>query len=108
MKTNRTMVYMIFMVAAAAFLAGCSVARDQETVGEYVDDSVITTRVKTALAKDEDTSAVNIKVKTMEGGIVQLSGFAKSGLEKRRAGEIARDVKGVVEVHNDLVIQPGK
>src|SRR5690625_6270232 len=77
MKTNRTMVYMIFIVAAAAFLAGCSVARDQETVGEYVDDSVITTRVKTALAKDEDTSAANIKVKTMEGGIVQLSGFAK-------------------------------
>lgn len=108
MNPDRMAVYGIFMAVAAALLVGCSVARNQETIGEYVDDSVITTRVKTALAKDKDTSAANIKVKTMEGGIVQLSGFAKSELEKRRAGEIARDVNGVAEVHNDLVVQPDR
>lgn len=85
---------------------GCSVARKQETVGEYIDGSAITAEVKTKLAQDSETSALNINVKTIDAGVVQLSGFAKSIHEKTRAGEIARSVKGVTRVHNDLIVRP--
>ena len=101
------------MILVAAFAApmlilatGCSVARKQETVGEYIDGSAITAQVKAKLADNADTSAANINVKTMDAGVVQLSGFAKSQHEKNRAGEIARSVKGVTRVHNDLVVKP--
>lgn len=85
---------------------GCSVARKQETVGEYIDGAAITAEVKAKLADSSDTSALNIEVKTMDAGVVQLSGFAKSQHEKDRAGEIARAVKGVTRVHNDLIVRP--
>ena len=85
---------------------GCSVARKQETVGEYIDGAAITAAVKAKLADSSDTSALNIEVKTMDAGIVQLSGFAKSQHEKDRAGQIARAVKGVTRVHNDLIVKP--
>lgn len=85
---------------------GCTVARKQETVGEYIDGSAITAEVKTKLAQDSETSALNINVKTIDAGVVQLSGFAKSTHEKTRAGEIARSVKGVTRVHNDLIVRP--
>lgn len=101
----------IILVAALAgpmFLlaTGCSVARKQQTVGEMIDSSAITTEVKAKLADSSETSALNISVKTMDDGVVQLSGFAKSQHEKNRAGEIARSVKGVTQVHNDLIVKP--
>lgn len=85
---------------------GCTVARKQETVGEYIDGAAITAEVKAKLADDSTTSALNISVKTIDAGIVQLSGFAKSQREKDRAGQIARSVKGVTQVHNDLIVKP--
>ena len=101
----------MILVAALAgpmFLlaTGCSVVRKQETVGEYIDGAAITAEVKAKLADSSATSAANINVKTMDAGVVQLSGFAKSQKEKNRAGEIARSVKGVTRVHNDLVVKP--
>lgn len=90
-----------------AALTGCSVASHQESVGEYVDGSVVTTRVKASIAEDLGAGAAsNINVKTIQGGIVQLSGFAKTQAEKDRAGEVARRVHGVKEVHNNLVVAP--
>ena len=92
---------------AVVTLAGCSVANDQESMGEYVDGSVVTTRVKASIAdKLGAGAAANINVKTIQGGIVQLSGFAKTQAEKDRAGEIARSVHGVEEVYNNLVVAP--
>ena len=85
--------------------AGCAVTRDQSTVGEYVDDSTITTRIKAAMADDPTVSATSISVETLQG-TVQLSGFAKSRLEKTRAAEIARDTNGVKRVENDIVVRP--
>lgn len=90
----------------ALLLSACSVGQKQETVGEYVDGSVITANVKAALVESEDTSAGNINVKTINGDTVQLSGFVKSNFEKARAEEIARSVKRVNNVHNDLVVKP--
>ena len=74
-----------------AFTAvGCAVTRDQSTVGEYVDDATVTTRVKAKFAEDPTVSAMSISVETLKG-TVQLSGFAKSTAERNRAAEIARD-----------------
>ncbi len=85
--------------------AGCAITRDQSTVGEYVDDATVTTRVKAKLADDPSVSAMSISVETL-WGTVQLSGFAKSGAEKSRAGELARATPGVKSVRNDIVVRP--
>ena len=94
-------------VSATTILAatGCSVARDQQSVGSYVDDSAITASVKAKLAEDKSVSATAISVETLKG-VVQLSGFAKSESEKARAAEIARTTKNVSEVRNSIVVKP--
>lgn len=106
MKMLRTISIGIFSVATLAFVAGCSVARNQETVGQYVDGSAVTAQVKAKLAEDTRTSALNINVKTIDGGVVQLSGFAKSQQEKDVASQVARSIKGVNSVHNNLIVRP--
>jgi osmotically-inducible protein OsmY len=78
--------------------------RDQQTTGSYVDDTVVTTRVKSRFAEDRTVSAMAIQVETMKG-VVQLSGFAKSSEEKARAEQIARAVPGVVDVRNDIIVR---
>ncbi|HRO87592.1 MAG: BON domain-containing protein [Chiayiivirga sp.] len=106
MNLQRTLLIAALSAPLLALATGCSVARKQETVGEYIDGAAITTEVKAKLASDAETSALNIGVKTIDAGVVQLSGFAKSQREKTRAGELARSVKGVRTVHNDLIIRP--
>lgn len=106
MTISRAIAIAVIASASMIMVAGCSVARHQESVGEYVDGSVITTEVKAKLTNDPGTSAANINVKTIEGGEVQLSGFTKSQAEKNRAAELARSVKGVTRVHNNLVVKP--
>ncbi|MHB1198680.1 MAG: BON domain-containing protein [Polaromonas sp.] len=85
--------------------AGCAVVRGQETTGAYVDDAAITTAVKAKLLADKTVSGTSISVETLNG-TVQLSGFAKSTAEKTQAGNIARDVKNVKAVRNDIVVRP--
>ena len=106
MKILRVVSIALFSAATLAFVAGCSVARNQETVGQYVDGSAVTAQVKAKLAEDKRTSALNINVKTIDAGVVQLSGFAKSQQEKDVATQIARSVKGVSSVHNNLIVKP--
>ncbi|THT99956.1 BON domain-containing protein [Lampropedia puyangensis] len=84
---------------------GCAVARDQQTVGSYIDDAALTTQVKAKLAESPQTSAMAISVETLKGE-VQLSGFAKSNEEKNRAGEIARSVEHVKSVKNNITVRP--
>jgi hyperosmotically inducible protein len=93
-------------VAATALTlgAGCAVVRDQQTVGSYVDDATITSRVKTKFAEDSTVSAMAIGVETMKG-VVQLSGFAKSTDERSMAERLARGVPGVQSVKNDIVVR---
>lgn len=91
-------------VALAATMAACSVARNQETVGSYIDDTKITTEIKAKMASDKDVAATSIGVETMNG-VTQLSGFAKTQTEKERAAEIARQVKGVRAVRNDIIVR---
>jgi hyperosmotically inducible periplasmic protein len=96
----------IALVTGAALVStGCSVIRHQETVGAYVDDTTITTAVKSKFVEDKTVDAGAIKVETLNG-TVQLSGFAKSNAEKQRAEQIARNTKGVREVRNNLTVRP--
>jgi hyperosmotically inducible protein len=75
-----------------------------QSVGQTVDDGLITTQVKTKLIADSRTDAYKINVET-NGGVVQLSGFVDNDEAKRTAGEIARSVSGVTNVDNDLEIR---
>jgi hyperosmotically inducible protein len=85
--------------------SGCAVFRNQETVGNYVDDKTITTAVKAKLIEDKQTGGLSINVDTLNG-TVALSGFAKSQTEKDVAGRIAANTKGVREVRNNLIVRP--
>lgn len=88
-------------------LSGCAGTRTQESTGEYLDDSVITTKVKSAFANDAQVDALNIKVTTFKG-TVQLSGFAKSRQEISRAVKLARDVQGVKSVKNNIQLRQSR
>ena len=85
--------------------SGCAVGRGQQTAGAYVDDAAITTTVKAKFAEDKTVSATSISVETLNG-TVQLSGFAKSNTEKMQAENIARGVKNVKSVRNDIAVRP--
>jgi len=85
--------------------SGCAVGRGQETVGSYVDDTAITTAVKAKFVEDKTVAASSISVETLNG-TVQLSGFAKSAAEKSQAETIARSVKNVKSVRNNIVVRP--
>jgi osmotically-inducible protein OsmY len=87
------------------FATGCAVQRGQETVGNYVDDVGITTTVKSRFVENKLVDAASISVETLKG-TVALSGFAKNRDEKDTAESIARGVKGVVGVKNDIVVRP--
>jgi osmotically-inducible protein OsmY len=85
--------------------AGCAVTSGQSSVGQYVDDATITTRVKTRFAEDPKVSAMRISVETLNG-TVQLSGFADSETERQRAVDVARAVPDVKQVRNNIVVKP--
>jgi len=97
---------LVAAASAAAILTttGCSVARDQQTVGSYIDDSTLTTRVKAKFAEDPTVSAMAISVETLKG-TVQLSGFAKTSEEKSKAEVLARNTSGVQSVRNDIIVR---
>lgn len=81
---------------------------DRSSVKTYVKDSLITGKVKAALAKEKDVSAMHIKVDTDDKGVVQLSGTAKTQAEADRAVEIATSVEGVTSVSNKITIDPNR
>jgi hyperosmotically inducible protein len=87
-----------------AALVACASTSKRESTGEYVDDSVITTKVKSLLAEDDFLKSFQIGVETYKG-IVQLSGFVNSRQAVDKAGQIAYSVKGVESVKNDLVVK---
>ena len=85
--------------------AGCAVTRGQETVGAYVDDATITTKIKARFVDNKDVDASAISVETLNG-TVMLSGFAKNMTEKSMAEKLAREVSGVKQVKNEIAIRP--
>ena len=90
----------------AAKDAQASGSQASTTMGEKIDDAVITTSVNTSLAKDPDLSAIKIDVDTKDG-IVTLSGPAPTAAAKDKATELTKQVKGVASVNNQLVVKAG-
>jgi len=86
-------------------MGGCTVMREQSTVGQAVDDTAITTQVKARFAESPVVSALAINVETLHG-TVQLSGFAKNESERTTAESIARKVPNVKSVKNDIIVRP--
>ena len=95
--------YLLVLMLMATFVSGASTPK-QESTGEYVDDSVITTKVKALLAEDDFLKSFKISVETYKG-TVQLSGFVNSQQAVDKAGQIARGVKGVRSVKNNLIVK---
>ena len=102
-KRNVIIGYIVLLVFIAA-LAACASSSKHESTGEYVDDSVITTKVKSLLANDDFLKSFQISVETYKG-VVQLSGFVNSRQAVDKAGQIARSVKGVTSVKNNLIVK---
>jgi len=90
-----------FLAISLVSVVGCASTSKQEGTGQYIDDSVITTKVKAAIFEDPTTKASEINVETYKG-VVQLSGFVISQDAANRAIELARGVKGVNSVKNDM------
>lgn len=91
----------VFAAAALAVMTGCSSTPKQESMGEYIDDSVITTKVKAAIFNDPVLKSSEISVETYKG-VVQLSGFVSSQTMANKAVTHAQEVGGVVSVKNDM------
>lgn len=104
MFARKTLVAVVTAVAALSVLPGCAVTRGQSTVGEYVDDATISTKIKAKFAENHAVDATAIKVETLNGEVI-LSGFAKSSDEKMTAEQLARDTKGVKSVKNALEVR---
>ncbi len=83
---------------------GCASKDDRQSAGEYVDDAWITSKVKAAFVKDDELSASEINVETYNG-TVQLSGFVSDAGDVNHAATVARGIKGVTNVKNDLQVK---
>jgi len=92
---------MFIFAALMISAAGCASTPQKEGAGEYVDDTVITTKVKTAIFNEPTLKSAEINVETFKG-VVQLSGFVSSQANIYKAAEVARNVKGVTNVRNDM------
>jgi osmotically-inducible protein OsmY len=105
MKQLNKYVSAVFLATAVTFtlasVGGCSSTPTKEGTGQYIDDSVITAKVKAALIENDLTKATEINVETFKG-IVQLSGFVSSQASANKAVELARNVGGVKGVTNDM------
>lgn len=95
---------LLIVLFLTALMAGCAGTRTTESTGEYVDNSVITAKVKAAILEDPMLKMFQINVETFKGE-VQLSGFVDSAEASARAVEITRRVKGVTSVKNSMVVK---
>ena len=105
MKYARALLFATLAGITIISSTGCAVGRGQESMGAFVDDTGITTVVKAKFAEDRTVAMTSIGVETLNG-VVQLSGFAKSNAEKMQAENIARNVKNVKSVRNDIIVRP--
>jgi osmotically-inducible protein OsmY len=102
-KRNMFIGYLVLIMLVVTFVA-CASTPSRESTGEYVDDSVITTKVKALLAEDDFLKSFQIGVETYKG-TVQLSGFVNSQNAVNKAVEITRSVRGVGSVKNNLIVK---
>lgn len=94
-------IYVLFSAVMLMAMVGCASTSKQESTGQYIDDSTITTKVKAAIFNEPSLKSAEINVETFKGA-VQLSGFVSSQANISKAVEVARGVGGVTSVKNDL------
>jgi osmotically-inducible protein OsmY len=102
-RTTKWFATFVFAMALASAL-GCTSTSSKEGTGEYIDDSVVTAKVKHAILHEPSLKSAEINVETFKG-IVQLSGFVRSQANIDRAVEVARRVKGVKSVKDDMRVK---
>jgi osmotically-inducible protein OsmY len=104
---NATQRFSILLIAAASAAAvltgmsGCASTATQESTGQYLDDTAITAKVKTAIFNDASLKSAEINVETFKG-VVQLSGFVSSAADIQRAVQLVQGISGVRSVRNDM------
>mgnify|MGYP003386363097 CR=1 FL=1 len=101
---SRSIFKILAAVLMAVILAACASTATESSTGEFLDDTVITARVKAALVKDPMVSALDVSVESFKGA-VQLSGFVKTAAQRDRAVKIANDVPGVTQVFNSIQLR---
>jgi hyperosmotically inducible protein len=104
MKKFQTCLLSLLLLGGLGFTAACSSTATRQSTGEYIDDTAITAKVKSAFVKDDSIKALDVQVETFRG-VVQLSGFVDSSIEKSRAEQVARGVNGVREVTNNIQLK---
>jgi osmotically-inducible protein OsmY len=104
MNGRLTRVLLVVLALSFVFVTGCASTSKQEGTGEYFDDSVITSKVKSAILNDPELKVMQINVETFKG-VVQLSGFVDSKAMTARAVEVTRGVAGVKSVKDDMRVR---
>jgi len=95
---------LFFAAASLLLVLGCASTSKQESTGELLDDSVITSKVKTAIFNEPSLKVLDIKVETTKN-VVQLSGTVPNKDDMNKAVEVARSVGGVRSVKNELLVK---
>ena len=104
MRIVRAISRSLAVTAVCAGIAACAAVSGRETAGQYVDDATISTNIRADLVSQAGFKATEIHVETMQG-VVELSGFVDSASQKDKADQIAWNVKGVKDVHDDIVVR---
>ncbi len=104
MKRLHRIFSLLVIIGLAITFMGCAANSKRQSTGQYVDDSVITSKVKTAIFEKPGLKTMQIEVKTYNG-VVQLSGFVDTPQDVTRAGRVAAGVDGVISVENDLIVK---
>jgi osmotically-inducible protein OsmY len=104
MKKKNIVIHFLLLFIVLVTLTACAATSVRESTGEYVDDSVITTKIKSMLAADDFLKSFQISVETYQG-VVQLSGFVDSQKAVDKANEVANGVQGVKSLKNNLIVK---
>jgi len=104
MKKRNIIIHLLVLLMLIATFSACAATSTRESSGEFVDDSVITTKVKSLLAADDFLKSFQISAETYQG-TVQLSGFVNSQKAVDKAAEIVKSVKGVKSLKNNLIVK---
>jgi osmotically-inducible protein OsmY len=104
MKKKTIVINSLMLLMLITTFVACASTPTHQSTGEYVDDSVITTKIKALLAEDDFLKSFQISVETYQG-TVQLSGFVNSQMAVDKAGQIATSIQGVKSIKNDLIVK---
>lgn len=99
-----TLLLLAGLAVGTAFTTACSSTATRQSTGEYIDDTAITAKVKSAFVSDDSVKALDVQVETFRG-VVQLSGFVDNMSQKARAEQIARSTNGVRDVTNNIQLK---